>query len=158
MQQVQQVKSMQHTDVKVFLMDALLVALGWLTAMFVAVGPYIFGVLVLIAIDLYTGTKAAKFRNEVIHSKGLRRSLSKFTDYVLALIVSYVAQNIFFSFVPVVMITATFLGYIEFRSNIENISTTTGVDIWKRLSQFLPKINVRLKKTSEKTDSGNRPE
>jgi hypothetical protein len=149
---------MNHADVKVFMVDAALVAIGWLTAMFVAVGPYIFGVLVLIAIDLYTGTKAAKVRNEVIHSKGLRRSLSKFTDYVLALIVSYVAQNIFFPVVPVVMITATFLGYIEFRSNIENISTTTGVDIWKRVSQFLPKINVGLKKVSKKADPSDRPQ
>lgn len=87
----------------------------------------------LVMTDLFTGVYAAKKRGEVIHSKKMARSVSKIIFYFIAIILSRLMEIAFFPSIPIANITAGYIALIEFKSNIENISTITGLDIWKAI-------------------------
>lgn len=91
------------------------------------------GLGVLIFADVITGCKAAKVRGEEIRSNRMARTVSKIIFYSIAIILSRVMEVVFIDFIPVAQITAGYIAIVEFKSNIENIGSITGVDIWKHL-------------------------
>ena len=88
---------------------------------------------VLVFTDLFTGVSAAKKRGEKIDSKKMARSISKIIFYFTAIILSRMMEIVFFPQIPIANITSGYIALIEFKSNIENISSITGLDIWKAL-------------------------
>jgi hypothetical protein len=42
-------------------------------------------------------------------------------------------EIVFFPQIPIANITSGYIAFVEFKSNIENISSITGLDIWKAL-------------------------
>lgn len=94
--------------------------------MLVAVG-------ILVLADSYTGLRAARKRKERIHSRGLSRAVGKVSLYLLGIILSRMMELIFFPSIPLSSIVAGYIGVVEFKSNMENISEATGIDIWKAL-------------------------
>ena len=91
------------------------------------------GLAVLIFADVITGCKAAKVRGEEIRSNRLARTVSKIIFYSIAIILSRVMEVSFMEWLPVAKLTAGYIAIVEFKSNMENIATITGVDIWKHL-------------------------
>ena len=91
------------------------------------------GLAVLIFADVITGCKAAKVRGEEIRSNRLARTVSKIIFYSIAIILSRVMEVSFMDWLPVAKLTAGYIAIVEFKSNMENIATITGVDIWKHL-------------------------
>lgn len=105
--------------------------------------------IVLVLTDLYTGTLAAKHRGETIHSKGLRRSVTKITLYFIAILISRAMQNVFGVPFDLAYIASALVAITEFKSNLENIHTVTGVDFWANFADKIPSFKDIFKKKGD---------
>lgn len=95
--------------------------------------PLLLTVIILTSCDLFTGIIAAKKRGEKIHSRGLERTIIKCVLFCIAICLSHLMEIRFFDWLPMTSIIAGYICVVEFKSNIENISEYTGIDIWKQL-------------------------
>ena len=105
----------------------------YLVFFFTPITAAIVGLGVLIFADVITGCRAAKLRGEEIRSNRLARTVSKIIFYSIAIILSRVMEVSFMEWIPVAKLTAGYIAVVEFKSNMENIASITGVDIWKHL-------------------------
>jgi hypothetical protein len=98
-----------------------------------------------------TGTVAAKHRGEVIHSRGLRRSIVKITLYFTAILLSEGFEKVFGLDIDISYMVAGLIAITEFKSNLENIGEVTGIDIWSKIAEKLPSLTDILptKKSAE---------
>ena len=88
---------------------------------------------VLVFTDVFTGIRAAKNRGERIHSKGMSRTIGKMLYYSIAIVLSRVMEVAFIDWLPVAQLTSGYIAVVEFKSNMENISAVTGIDVWNHL-------------------------
>jgi phage-related holin len=100
---------------------------------FAPITASLIGLGVLIFADVITGCKAAKVRGEEIRSNRMARTVSKIIFYSIAIILSRVMEVAFIDFIPLAQMTAGYIAIVEFKSNMENIASITGVDVWKHL-------------------------
>jgi phage-related holin len=105
----------------------------YLTFFFAPIALILFTTGSLVCADLMTGVFAARKRGEQIQSRKMARSVSKIIFYFIAIILSRLMEVVFFPQIPIANITAGYIALIEFKSNIENIGTITGIDIWKAI-------------------------
>lgn len=98
----------------------------------------------LVVVDFITGVLAAKKRKEVLRSKGFQRTIFKITLYFLAILLSRGMDVVFLHNIPThfsfTYIVAGFVCLTEFKSNLENIGSLTGTDIWAHMANRIPKI------------------
>ncbi len=115
-------------------------------AFFLPIHNILVGIGALIVADMITGIYAAKKRGEKIHSKKMGATVTKTILYFLGIILAQIMQNLFLSTdtQSIVKATAGIFAVIEFKSNLENISTATGIDLIGKLKQFI--------ETKRKTD------
>lgn len=118
---------------------------GWAASFIVPAGPFMGIVLFLVFCDFITGIRAAKFRNEKITSKGFRRTVEKMLLYFVAILASEGMRQVFQPGIPVTYMTALAISVTEFKSNIENIETVTGVKIWTTIKEVF-KTSLQKKK------------
>lgn len=123
---------------------SVLVALvGYVVGFFVPIFPFIVVLTGLLIADLYTGTKAARHRKEVINADGYRRTAVKWSLYMVGILATHGVELVFLkdklSGVLVYM-TAFYFAYVELRSNLENIGEVTGADVWQNVKSFLPDV------------------
>lgn len=137
-------KSMEHLWllVKTFAFSTLTAAVTYLMPLKDFIGITLF----IVAADLITGIQAAKVRSETVNSKGLRRSVTKFTMYTMAIISAHAMQGMYFKDFPMVVIISCYIACTEFYSVLENVGTVTGTDI---LSAVKSKL-LEVIKTKEK--------
>lgn len=88
---------------------------------------------VLVFADVFTGIRAAKKRGERIHSRGMSRTVGKMLYYTIAIVLSRVMEIGFIDWLPIAQLTSGYIALVEFKSNMENIATVTGVDVWNHL-------------------------
>jgi Bacteriophage holin family len=119
-------------------MKNILYFLSYLLFYFTPIRALLLAVGVIVFTDAITGIFAAIRRGEVISSKKMVRTISKIIFYSIAIILGRIMQAEFIPFIPIPNITAGYIGMVEFKSNMENISTITGLDIWTTL---INKIN-----------------
>ena len=101
---------------------------------------------VLILADMVTGMMAAKKRKEQIQSAEMRRSISKFVVYQIAIISAFALETYMLGgIIPVSKIVAGVIGMVEFKSILENVSTIAGQDILKLVMDKLGSKNVGKK-------------
>lgn len=127
---------------------ALSAATGWLLAYVAPVQNFLITVAVLVSADVVTGIWAARKRGTGFKSSALKRTVNKMVFYPLAIILSHEMTRTFFSDVPVVenltYMVSLFICVVEFQSNIENIGTITGIDIWSRIKGYIgAKLNKK---------------
>ncbi|MES2265599.1 MAG: phage holin family protein [Bacteroidota bacterium] len=94
--------------------------------------PLLYTIYILLMFDLVTGiTKAVKSK-EPITSKRMRDSILKFIFYSIAVYIGYQVDITLFSKIALYLskLVGGYIILIEFQSNIENISTITGVNLW----------------------------
>lgn len=118
---------------------------GALMSFVTPVWPFIFLVIVLTSIDLYSGVKAARKRGEKIHSKGLRRSIEKITLYVLSILAAEQMRLTFFPSLNITYVVSFGICITELQSLVENVETVTGVNIWSRIKAILPDLHTPKK-------------
>ena len=70
-------------------------------------------------------------------SKGFGRTVEKIALYFIAILGSHAITIVFLPIVEVAYITAFAIALTEFKSNIENIETVTGVNIWNKIKDRL---------------------
>jgi hypothetical protein len=110
--------------------------------------PFFIIIMALVFSDLYTGISAAKKEGtykKLEASKGLRTTITKITQYFIAILLSrgmVVAFEINPVYLPLTYIIAFYIAFVELKSNFENISRTTGIDLWQiigsRLKSLIP--------------------
>lgn len=122
------------------------IVIGFMLSFVAPVQSFLIAVAVLVCADVVTGVWASKKRGEPITSRRASRTISKLIGYPIAILLSHLMATTFFQDVPVLdgvtYAVALFIAAVEFKSNLENISTITGIDLWAQVAQF---INNRLK-------------
>ena len=111
---------------------------------FAPITASLIGLGVLIFADVITGCKAAKVRGEEIRSNRMARTVSKIIFYSIAIILSRVMEVAFIDFIPLAQMTAGYIAIVEFKSNMENIASITGVDVWKHLMKKIEGWSKRV--------------
>lgn len=110
----------------------------------------IIGLFIFLILDLITGLRKARLNKQAITSSGLRRSVNKFIEYSIAILASQVFTYIFKLDVTLSYYVALFICTIELKSIFENISETTGVDIWKGIRKLIPSLSQLEAEKKEK--------
>jgi len=118
--------------------------------------PLIVGLFIFLLLDLITGIRKASINKQAITSLGLRKSLSKFLEYSIAILASQVFTFIFKLDITLSYYVALFIATIELKSIFENISETTGINLWKFVRKLIPSISQleeEKKKKKEKEEN-----
>lgn len=110
---------------------------GWAASFLVPTGPFLGIVIFLVFSDFVTGVRSAIKRGEKLSSKGFRRTVEKLLLYFIAILASEGMRRVFMPGVPVTYMTALAIAVTEFKSNIENIETVTGVQIWSSIKEMV---------------------
>jgi phage-related holin len=110
---------------------------GWAASFLVPTGPFLGIVIFLVFSDFVTGVRAAVKRGERLSSKGFRRTVEKILLYFIAILASEGMHRVFMPGVPITYMTALAIAVTEFKSNIENIETVTGVQIWASIKELV---------------------
>lgn len=122
---------------KTYLASHIADILLYLSFFFAPINPLLFTVIVLTASDTITGIIASRKRGDKIDSRKMERTISKMVLFSIAICISHLMEIRFFDWLPVTNIVAGYIAVTEFKSNMENISSYAGIDIWKT---FLEKI------------------
>lgn len=115
--------------------------MGWVTSFVLPISHFLIFTVFLVICDLITGTKAAVHREEKINSKGLRRTVEKILLYFIAILASEGMRYVFIPSVQLAYVAAFAIALTEFKSNIENIETVTGVNIWGYIKNKIKPFN-----------------
>lgn len=103
-------------------------------AVFVPIKPILISACALIFFDLATGLLAARKRGEPITSAKLKRTVVKFFLYEFCIMGGYLLEHYMLDhYLPVAKLIAGVVGMTEMKSILENVNTTTGMDIFKTL-------------------------
>ena len=130
---------------KAFELSTLLkLGVPYIVFFFAPITAGLIGLGVLIFADVITGCKAAKVRGEEIRSNRMARTVSKIIFYSIAIILSRLMEVAFIDFIPLAQITAGYIAVVEFKSNLENIASITGVDVWKHLMKKIEGWSKRV--------------
>jgi hypothetical protein len=81
----------------------------------------------------------------------MKRVIDNTNDYFLLLIMSRVMEMIFFNYLPVTYIVASYIGLVEFKRIHDNFQSLTDVNVWERFKQFIPN-GIRIKGFGTKVD------
>jgi phage-related holin len=120
--------------------------------------PLIVGLFIFLALDLITGIRKARIKKEPITSLGLRRSVSKFLEYSIAILASQVFTFVFKLDITLSYYVALFIATIELKSIFENISETTGINLWKVVRKLIPSISQLEEEKKKKKEKEEKPE
>ena len=122
---------------------------------FTPIASYVHLVLILIGIDLITGSYAAIKEGESFSARKLRNTLEKFIFYAIAIIVAFLLQQIIDDGSELARIVALYVGATEAKSIYENISRITRKDILSILWEaFKAKIDDLLKNVRSRRSGG----
>ena len=126
--------------------QAVLSLLGsWILSAILPIGKFLILVVLLIVSDFITGILASQKNNEKLNSRRMSRTLSKSIAYMIAVLLSHAMDVTFIKgtaldSVSLAYLVSFFICTIEFQSNIENIETITGINIWSKLSDYFVKF------------------
>jgi hypothetical protein len=110
--------------------------------------PIIITVFVLISADFLTGMWAAVKRGEKISSAEMRRTVSKFLVYSVAVVIGFLVEKYLLGDVfPVSKLISGTIGIVELKSLLENCNTILGRDMFEQV----------ILKLGSKNDPSNKP-
>lgn len=115
---------------------------GWVLSFLSPMWPFLLLIFALTLTDLYSGTEAAKKRGEEINSRGLKRTVKKIVLYTAAVLLTEGCRVVFMPGMNITYVAAFTVCLTELKSNMENIYTVTGTNVWANLKIFL---NSRMK-------------
>lgn len=117
----------------------------YLSASLMPIADFIAAVFILMLFDLITGIWASIVAKEEIESKKMRKSISKFTAYMIAVLIALIMQNLMPS-IPITKGMTIFIASIECKSNMENLSKITKVDFYSFTTNFVKSKFIHKKK------------
>lgn len=102
---------------------------------------------ILIVADLVTGLMAAHKLQQPITSAGLRRTVSKFVIYNVAVGCAFLVQkHLMGDLVPVSNIVSSAIGLTELKSILENVDKIRGGSLFKEIINKLGSVNDKPQK------------
>lgn len=111
-------------------------------AVFAPIKAILLVTIFLVLADLLSGIFAAKKRGEPISSAGLRRTISKFLVYNLAVISGFLVETYMISdLLPISKLIAGVISMVELKSILENLNVINGTDIFKTVLNSLGSKN-----------------
>lgn len=110
-------------------------------AIFVPIEKLLATTAAMIIIDLITGVMAAHKQSIPITSAGLRRTVSKFVVYELAIMLAYLTEHYISSAMPFVNMATGMISIVELTSVYENLNILGGNNILKSLIDKLGSSN-----------------
>jgi hypothetical protein len=97
--------------------------------------------LTLVTMDLILGIMAAHRRGETITSSGLKKSVVKLFVYEVAIAMAFLAETYLCGpLLPLSKIVCSFVGLVELKSGLENLSEISGGNL---LTALLSKLNQK---------------
>lgn len=93
------------------------------------ISNYVHLVLILIGLDLISGSYASIKEGQKFTARKLRCTIEKFVFYAIAIIVAYILQQIISEGTELARIVALYIGATETKSIYENISRITHTDL-----------------------------
>jgi hypothetical protein len=117
--------------------------------------PLLYTIYILLIFDLITGVAKAVRSKEPITSKRMRDTIIKFVFYSIAVFIAFQVDITLFSAVALYLskLVGGYIILIEFQSNIENISTITGVDLWMMIKdKVVAFFDTKLKDATDAKD------
>lgn len=124
----------------------------WLFIYITPIHSFLITIYILLFFDLITGIAKAMKTNDRITSKRMRESVVKFIFYSIAVFISFQVDKTLLSDSSLILtkLVGGYIMLIEFQSNIENISSLTGVDIWMAVKEKV--INYFTNDNKKKDD------
>lgn len=130
------------------LIDNLELILSWLlkVAAFVVlylspISSFVHIVLILVLIDNITGIWASVKNGEPFTANKLRKTITKFILYSVAIITGYLLQSLVNDGTAIAKYVAFAIGSVEVVSIYENIARITGLNVFKQLAEYLQNIS-----------------
>ena len=116
--------------------------MAWFVIYILPIHPFLITIYILIFFDLFTGIYKAITKKEKITSKRMRESVVKFVFYSIAVFISFQVDVTILSdsLLLLTKVVGGYIMYVEFASNIENISEITDKDIWKSVKDKVAAI------------------
>lgn len=96
---------------------------------------------VVICIDLVTGVLRAIKMKEQIQSSVMRRTITKFLVYQMAIISGFIIETYLLQAIPVTKLVSSVVGLVEIKSILENLNGIYGQDLFKKLLDKLGSDN-----------------
>lgn len=109
----------------------------WIWDFMIPVWPFVGLSFGLVLGDLYTGINAAKKRGEKISSKRLRSTVTKFADYCVAIVAAQAVREVLLPAIPSTYTIALVICIAEFKSILENVQASHGIDLWSRIKHLI---------------------
>ena len=125
--------SIKYDDIALILVQLF----GWLIVFISPVKSIMTGIVFLCFSDLFTALWFVIKSKQAITSIGLRKTINKLLAYEIAVVLSYVVENVFQLGVPVVRLIAGLIAVTEFKSNLENLYKITGLDFWQKIVDYM---------------------
>lgn len=120
------------------LTNKLFYILGGLSAFFITIKVYMIAIGALIILDFILGVIAAMKRKEKINSKRMSDTIIKLLVYQLLIISAQLVQLYFVpEWLPLLGMTLSFLGIVEFFSIGENFSSITQKNFIKFIKDYI---------------------
>lgn len=136
-----------------FLMQGVAIAAGYVVSFVTPIVPFMVGLTLLVGGGMLMERKAAVRQGFAFTAERMKRTIDNTNDYFLLLIMSRVMEMVFFNYLPVTYIVASYIGLVEFKRIHDNFQSLTEVNVWERFKQFIPNgIKLgRLRKPTEGT-------
>lgn len=122
------------------LYDFILKMFAFVVLYLTPISNYIHIVLILLLIDNISGIWASLHEGEKFTAFKLRKTVTKFVWYAVAIIVGYLLQNLFNQGSNLARIVAIYLAATETKSIYENIARITGMDVFKNILAYIQEI------------------
>ena len=122
---------------KDYLGTKMIYMMGALSTFFAPIAVVMLAVGVLIMIDFIFGILSAKKNNEKITSKRMSDTLIKMVVYQLLIITSHLVELYLVPYLPLLKVTLSFIGIIEFLSIGESFTKITGKNFIKYIRDFI---------------------
>jgi hypothetical protein len=109
------------------------------------VRQFILFTFILVVCDSITGIMAYKVRSRASNIKikieafKLKKTISKIVLYFIAILLAEGMKVTFMPGIPIPFVVAFAIATVEFKSNIENIETVTGITIWSSVKDLFTK-------------------
>ena len=135
---------MRNNYLSIMKIDFTTFSLSWIGGTLISfvtnIAPFLYITFLLVIVDLYTGVRAARKRQEKISSKGFFRTVEKFLIYGSTVIVLESITKVFDIPLPLTYMGALAIVITELKSFSENMNYLTGVDILYKIGEILKNI------------------
>lgn len=120
---------------------------GYLLNFIIPIKYFLFLVGILVLVDLYFGTRAAKKGGDKINGDGIKKCVEKTKDYFVAILVTEAMRLVFFKdSLNITYVISGIISVAEYYSIIGHVSELTGLDILTTIKEYIgDRITKRVK-------------